>query len=148
MQIKAICFGSIFWNFQFEPHLVVVAFCFSLNSDVSMMFRRHGIFSKMIITHDIRCITRRPDATLSQQQRELISQIGKNIIFYHLEVWKRFISVSRPEEVCVFLAGSAGTGKTLMLSEALKIKVSRLRNRGTDVKIFVTTFDDLNTELL
>ena len=58
------------------------------------------------------------------------------------------ISVSRPEEVCVFLTGSAGTGKTLMLSEALKIKLSRLRNRGTDVKIFVTTFHRYDTELL
>ena len=57
--------------------MVAVAFCFSLNSDVSMLFRRHGIFSEMIITHDIRCITKRPDATLSQQQRELIFQIGR-----------------------------------------------------------------------
>ena len=47
----------------------------------------------------------------------------------------------------MFLAGSAGTGKTLMLSEALKIKLSRLKQRGTDVKIFVTTYMN-NTELL
>ena len=58
------------------------------------------------------------------------------------------ISVSRPEEDCLFLTGSAGTGKTLMLSEALKIKLSKLKHRGADVKIFVTTFDDDNTELL
>ena len=48
----------------------------------------------------------------------------------------------------MFLTGSAGTGKTLILSEALKIKLSRLKHRGADVKIFVTTFDDNNTELL
>ena len=42
-----------------------------------MMFRRHGIFSEMLITHDIRDITKRPDASLSQQQRDLIYQIGK-----------------------------------------------------------------------
>ena len=34
-----------------------------------------------------------------------------------------------------------------MLSEALKIKLSMLKHRGADVKIFVTTFDDY-TELL
>ena len=66
--------------FQMQPHLIAVAFCFSLNSDVSMMFRRHGIFSEMIITHDIRCITTRPDATLSPQQMEFLSQIGQLFI--------------------------------------------------------------------
>ena len=34
-----------------------------------------------------------------------------------------------------------------MLSEALKIKSSKLKNRGADVKIFVTTFSSY-TELL
>ena len=41
----------------------------------------HLFISEMIVTHDIRCITRRPDATLSEQQKELISQIGKMVIF-------------------------------------------------------------------
>ena len=48
----------------------------------------------------------------------------------------------------MFLTGSAGTGKTLMLSEALKIKSSKLKHRGADVKIFVTTFHESDTELL
>ena len=49
----------------------------------------------------------------------------------------------------MFLSGSAGTGKTLMLSEALKIKLSKVKSRGTDVKIFVTTFYGMDcTELL
>ena len=58
------------------------------------------------------------------------------------------ISVSCPEEDCLFLTGSAGTGKTLMLSEALKIKLSKLKHRGADVKIFITTYSSSNTELL
>ena len=44
--------------------------------------------------------------------------------------------------------GSAGTGKTLMLSEALKIKSSKLKHRGADVKIFVTVSSSYYTELL
>ena len=51
-------------------------------------------------------------------------------------------------EDCLFLTGSAGTGKTLMLSEALKIKLAKLKQRGADVKIFVTTYYDSDTELL
>ena len=49
---------------------------------------------------------------------------------------------------CLFLTGSAGTGKTLMLSEALKIKLSKLKHRGADVKIFVTTYNEIQKELL
>ena len=48
----------------------------------------------------------------------------------------------------MFLTGSAGTGKTLMLSEALKIKLSKLKHRRNKVKIFVTTYFNSETELL
>ena len=44
--------------------------------------------------------------------------------------------------------GSAGTGKTLILCEALKIKLSKLRSQGRRVRILATTFDYLDTELL
>ena len=43
--------------------------------------------------------------------------------------------------------GSAGTGKTLILMEALKIKLSKLLRRGRRVRILATTYDDYNTEL-
>ena len=45
--------------------------------------------------------------------------------------------------------GSAGTGKTLILCEALKIKLSQLLSQGRRVRILATTFNDgLTTELL
>ena len=45
--------------------------------------------------------------------------------------------------------GSAGTGKTLILCEALKIKLSQLRSQGRRVRILATAFHDRNTtELL
>ena len=43
--------------------------------------------------------------------------------------------------------GSAGTGKTLILMEALKIKLSKLLRLGKRVRILATTYDDDNTEL-
>ena len=43
--------------------------------------------------------------------------------------------------------GSAGTGKTLILCEALKIKLSQLLSQGRRVRILATTFYD-ETELL
>ena len=44
--------------------------------------------------------------------------------------------------------GSAGTGKTLILCEALKIKLSQLLSQGRRVRILATTFTDMETELL
>ena len=44
--------------------------------------------------------------------------------------------------------GSAGTGKTLILTETLKIKLSKLLSLGRRVRILVTTFWDEDTELL
>ena len=45
--------------------------------------------------------------------------------------------------------GSAGTGKTLILCEALKIKLSQLLSQGRRVRILATGFsDDETTELL
>ena len=43
--------------------------------------------------------------------------------------------------------GSAGTGKTLILMEALKIKLSKLLRLGKRVRILATTYEDRNTEL-
>ena len=51
-------------------------------------------------------------------------------------------------ETCLFVYGSAGTGKTLILCEALKIKLSQLLSQGRRVRILATTFDHLTTELL
>ena len=50
-------------------------------------------------------------------------------------------------ESCLFVWGSAGTGKTLILMEALKIKLSKLLRRGRRVRILATTYRDSNTEL-
>ena len=42
--------------------------------------------------------------------------------------------------------GSAGTGKTLILCEALKIKLSQLRSQGRRVRILATVYSE-ETEL-
>ena len=48
---------------------------------------------------------------------------------------------------CLFVYGSAGTGKTLILMEALKIKLSKLRSQGKRTRILATTFYDEDPEL-
>ena len=58
-------------------------------------------------------------------------------------------SVESSPDTCLFVYGSAGTGKTLILCEALKIKLSQLRTQGRRVRILATGFSDRKTtELL
>ena len=56
------------------------------------------------------------------------------------------IPVESSLETCLFVWGSAGTGKTLILMEALKIKLSKLLSSDRKVRVLATTFSD-NTEL-
>ena len=57
-------------------------------------------------------------------------------------------AVGNSLDTCLFVYGSAGTGKTLILCEALKIKLSKLRSQGRRVRILATSFHDSEIELL
>ena len=57
----------------------MLAYCFSLNSDVSMLLRRCGLFSIMIINHDIKMLTKNPEAKLNENQRKLMEDIGRQL---------------------------------------------------------------------
>ena len=70
--------------FQFNPAVILLSFCFSMNSDLSMLLRSRGVFGTMLITHDLRLITGNPRAELNEVQKELLRQIGEILI-------KRFI---------------------------------------------------------
>jgi len=48
----------------------MLSWCYSMNSDVSSLLRRHAVFSEMILNHDLRTITGRPTAKLNHVQRE------------------------------------------------------------------------------
>lgn len=54
----------------------MLAFCYSVNSDVSMLLRRCGLFSIMVLSHDIKILTKNPKAELNAIQRNLLIQIG------------------------------------------------------------------------
>ena len=54
----------------------MLAFCYCVNSDVTMLLRRCGIFSTMIISHDLKMLTKNPKAELNEIQRDLLKQIG------------------------------------------------------------------------
>ena len=58
--------------------MILLGWCYSNNGDVCRLFRRHAIFSKMILNHDLRTITKNPLAKLNKQQKELLEKNGKD----------------------------------------------------------------------
>ena len=62
--------------FQFEPDIILLSFCRSINSDVTMLLRRNAFLSKMVITHDLRTITKNYAAKLDENQERILEEIG------------------------------------------------------------------------
>ena len=53
---------------RFDPKVLALAWCFSINGDVSMALREEGVFARMVMEHDLRELTRNPDAKLDKDQ--------------------------------------------------------------------------------
>ena len=54
-----------------------------------------------------------------------------------------FFIVENSPFICLFVYGSAGSGKTQMVTEGFKIKLSQLLSQGRRVRLLVTTFSGL-----
>ena len=75
----------------------MLAFCYSLNSDVSMMLRRCGLFSIMIINHDIKMLTKNPEAKLNENQRKLMEDIGRQFVWLNT-----YLKTAKQESILIF----------------------------------------------
>ena len=54
-------------------------------------------------------------------------------------------SVENSPFICLFVYGSAGSGKTLMVTEGFKIKLGQLLSQGRRVRLLVTTFSGVQS---
>ena len=114
----------------FNPTVLCIAFCFSLYSDVTRVLRACGVSAKMAIEHDLRRITGKSDAKWNKEQEKGITETTEK------ENWNLFVS------------GSSGTGKTFMICQGLQILHSKLRECGSRVEIFITTFNWTDKQLI
>ena len=69
---------------RFSPDVIMLAWCFSLNGDVSMLLRREGVFSQMILNNDLRMITANAAAKLNEIQSQIIMKIGLYICYHYI----------------------------------------------------------------
>ena len=56
--------------------MLILGFCYSMNGDMAMLLRSTGIMSEMVISHDLRIITKNPKAKLNDVQRKFLKNIG------------------------------------------------------------------------
>merc|ERR1719367_1773213 len=106
---------------KFKPTVLVLAFCWSHKSELNDLLRAAGIYSTLILREDLAQITESRHVRLDEGQKDLIERIAEE----------------KPKSL--FLWGSSGTGKSLMLAEALKMKISQLKREGKqDVRVIVT----------
>ena len=108
---------------EFQPTMILLAFCWSKKSELNDLLRSAGVYSSLILREELAEVTESRHVHLDADQKSLIQRIVEE----------------NPRGV--FLLGTSGSGKTLMLAEALKIKISKLRRDGREVRVFVSAMN-------
>ena len=105
-----------------NPTVITIAFCYTNVSVINEMLRLSGIYSFMVLSRDRADITEDRCIALDSSQKQIIKKV--------VEV--------QPKNI--FLWGSSGTGKTIILAEVLKMKISHYNKKGIKLNIFVTSY--------
>ena len=101
---------------QFDPALMILSFCYSMNSDLSMLLRSRGVFGLMLVRHDLRLITENSSANLNPVQRELLRTLGRSCELNKakmegIQLMKCYFQLRTvPSSVCLF-TGVRGLGR-------------------------------------
>ena len=82
----------------------------------------------MVIEHDLRKICKNPNAKLDKKQSEIIEKVANE----------------KPQNVILW--GSSGTGKTILLSQALGMKFSHFKKKNIPLKIIVSCFGNMSIQ--
>ncbi len=105
---------------EHQPTLLMLASCHTSHSLLNDYFRSHGIYSIFIL----------------QKEREQFTE-GR-CIFLDEEQKSVLLKISEQKPKLVLLDGNFGTGKTVLLMEALRIKISQCKEKGQNVRVLIT----------
>ena len=105
-----------------KPTIISLAFCYTNVSVLNDVLRAGGIYTMLILAHDRAVITEDRCLELDEAQRSIIENVAEN-----------------PTKN-VFLWGSSGTGKTIILTEVLKMKASYYKMNGVKLNVLVTSY--------
>ena len=105
-----------------NPTMITLAFCYTNASILNDILRSSGIYTFMILSKDRADITENRCFSLDSTQEQIIKKVTNN-----------------PSQN-IFLWGSSGTGKTILLTEILKIKLSYYKMKMVQLNVFVTSY--------
>ncbi len=104
-----------------KPTVLLLAFCYTNQSILNDCLKSQGVYSMLIMQRDRKNITEGRCIFLDDQQQESLFTIAEQ----------------RPS--LVLLQGTFGTGKTILLMEALRIKIAQYQEEKRSLKIIVTS---------
>lgn len=120
---------------------LIFASCYSIYSNITDLLRANGILTIMNISKDKGEVTEGKAFHLDPQQRDIIRRLSQDVsnlgpyLFELYELFSCFQSKKKPKNMII--TGSAGTGKTLLVTEGLKMKVAQYKQDGVPVKIIL-----------
>ena len=91
---------------EFQPTILILGICWSRISELNDLFQAFGIYPELVLNQDLVTITKGRNCSMDENQKHLIYQVAK----------------LQPKNV--FIWGPPGSGKTLLASEVVKMKLS------------------------
>ena len=113
-----------------NPTVISLSFCYTDKSVLNDILRAAGIYTFMIMSQDRASITEGKYVVLDPVQRRIVETFAEE------------------QHKNVFLWGGSGTGKTLLLSQLLSMKVSYYKNMGVRLNVIVCSFASSASGLL
>ena len=107
---------------KFKPTVICLAFCYTDISELNDVLRASGIYTVLIMSQDRAELTEGKYVVLDDKQKEIVEQMSKE----------------QPQNLILW--GSSGTGKTILLTQALGIKVSHFKRQNIEMKIIVSSY--------
>jgi DNA replication protein DnaC len=107
---------------EFDPTVILLAFCWSEKSELNDVLRSAGIYTGMVLRDERAQIIESRHVELDEGQKDFI----------------RTITEKKPRNI--FLWGSSGSGKTLLMIEALLMKISQYTREGRQLQVIVTYY--------
>ena len=108
-----------------KPTIICLAFCYTEISELNDILRAAGIYTVLIMSQDVSEITEGKYVILDDQQMEIVERVTKE----------------KPQNLILW--GSSGTGKTILLTQTLSIKVSQFKRQSIQIQIIVSTFGNV-----
>ena len=104
-----------------DPTLIIL-FCYTDKSEVNDILRAAGLYAAMIIQEDLNTISEGRYVLLDPAQKPVIKTIADTI------------------DLNLFLWGSPGTGKTILLAQVLSMKIANFKQEGKTVTVIVSSY--------